>query len=215
MPQKKFPDNAAQPGRVLVSWLWALLPMPIRDQPDESATKPAWVAVVEAAARGDVDAFRRLHREFGPMVHGLLLARVDPATADDLTQEVFLSAWRGLERLHDPQAWPAYLGTIARNRALDHVRRDRRPESLPPESKLATALPDAATRVEAEELLEVIRELPDAYLEPLILRLIEGLSGPEIAERMGLSPGYVRVNLHRGMKLLRQRLERARMRGVP
>jgi RNA polymerase sigma-70 factor (ECF subfamily) len=187
-------------------------PMPVREQPD-ARTAPAWVGEVEAAARGEAAAFRRLHREFGPMVHGLLLARVDPATADDLTQEVFLNAWRGLERLHDPRAWPAYLVTIARNRAIDHVRRNRPAETLPPESRLATAQADAATRVEAERLLGVIRELPDAYVEPLILRLVEGLGGPEIAERMGLSPGYVRVNLHRGMKLLRERLERARTRG--
>ena len=147
------------------------------------------------------------------MVHGLLLARVDPASADDLTQEVFLNAWRRLDRLHDPRAWPAYLATIARNRAIDHVRRDRRAATLPPESRIAGDSPDAATRLEAERLLGVIRELPDAYVEPLILRLVEGLAGPEIAEHMGLSPGYVRVNLHRGMKLLRERLERAGKQG--
>lgn len=168
--------------------------------------EPAWVARVEAAAGGDQAAFRALHREFGGMVHGLLLARVDAATADDLTQEVFLSAWRRLDRLHEPRAWPAYLATIARNRALDHIRRDRRPGTLPPESELAAARPDAATQLEAERLLELIRELPSALAEPLILRLVEGLSGPEIAEQTGLSPGYVRVNLHRGMKLLRERL---------
>jgi RNA polymerase sigma-70 factor (ECF subfamily) len=129
---------------------------------------------------------------------------------------VFLSAWRRLDRLHEPRAWPAYLATIARNRAIDHVRRDRRPNTLPPDSELAAdamAQSDAATRAAAEQLLERIRELPDAYLEPLILRLVEGLSGPEIAEHMGLSPGYVRVNLHRGMKLLRERLERDPTRG--
>jgi RNA polymerase sigma-70 factor (ECF subfamily) len=187
-----------------------------RAAPADAPAQPAWLSLVEAAARGDALAFRRLHREFGPMVHGLLLARVDRATADDLTQEVFLSAWRRLDRLHEPRAWPAYLATIARNRANDHVRRDRRPKTLPPDSELvsvATTQPDAATRVEAEQLLERIRELPDAYLEPLILRLVEGLSGPEIAEHLGLSPGYVRVNLHRGMKLLRERLERERTRG--
>jgi RNA polymerase sigma-70 factor (ECF subfamily) len=52
----------------------------------------------------------------------------------------------------------------------------------------------------------MIRRLPDAYVEPLILRLVAGMSGPEIAERTGLSPSYVRVNLHRGMKHLRSRL---------
>jgi RNA polymerase sigma-70 factor (ECF subfamily) len=48
--------------------------------------------------------------------------------------------------------------------------------------------------------------LPEAYRETLILRLVEGLTGPEIAEQTGLSAGSVRVNLHRGMKLLRERL---------
>lgn len=181
--------------------------------PKGAPARPAWVGEVEAAARGDAAAFRRLHREFGPMVHGVLLARVDPATADDLMQDVFLRAWRGLDRLHDSRAWPGYLATIARNRAIDHVRRTRPAETLPPESTLVADGPDAATRLEAQKLLGMIRELPDAYVEPLILRLVEGLGGPEIAERTGLSPGYVRVNLHRGMKLLRERIERARTRG--
>lgn len=138
------------------------------------------------------------------MVHGLLLARVDPATADDLTQEVFLLAWQRIDRLHQPRAWPAWLATIARNRALDHLRASPRPGTLPPD--VPTSGPDPAVRTEAERLLAFICELPDALVEPLILRLVEGLSGPEIAERTGLSPGYVRVNLHRGMTLLRQRI---------
>ena len=51
-----------------------------------------------------------------------------------------------------------------------------------------------------------IRDRPEAYRETLLMRLVEGLSGPEIAERTGLTPESVRVNLHRGMKLLRDRL---------
>ena len=187
----------------------AVVATPMPAPPHAPDPRPPWVACVVAAQAGDRHAFAALHRDFGAMVHGLLLARVDPSTADDLTQEVFLSAWQRLDRLHEPLAWPSWLATIARNRALDHVRADRRadrrPGTLPPE--LATAAPDPATRTEAEQLLAHIRELPDALVEPLILRLVEGLSGPEIAERTGLSPGYVRVNLHRGMAALRARLD--------
>ena len=179
------------------------MPAPHATDPPRSSA-PRWVEWVEAAQQGDRLAFARLHREFGAMVHGLLLARVDATTADDLTQDVFLLAWQRIDRLHEPRAWPAWLATIARNRALDHIRAERRPGTLPPE--LPTAGPDPALRTEAERLLALIRELPDALVEPLVLRLVEGLSGPEIAERTGLSPGYVRVNLHRGMKLLRQRI---------
>ena len=63
--------------------------------------------------------------------------------------------------------------------------------------------PDA----EAANILAAIRSLPDAYRETLILRLVEGMTGPEIAERTGLTPGSVRVNLHRGMQQLREKLE--------
>ena len=190
----------------------ALTPMSAHEPLDDDPR--AWVPAVEAAQTGDPRAFARLYHEFGAMVHGLLLARVDAATADDLTQDVFSAAWQRLDHLHDPRAWPGWLATIARNRAIDHLRRDRRPGTLPPESELISeALPDAATRTEAERLLEMIRALPQSHVEPMILRLVEGMSGPEIAERTGLSPGYVRVNLHRGMKQLRANLERQRRTG--
>jgi RNA polymerase sigma-70 factor (ECF subfamily) len=55
-------------------------------------------------------------------------------------------------------------------------------------------------------VLEIVRKLPEAYRETLLMRLVEGMSGQEIADRTGLSPGSVRVNLHRGMKMLRERL---------
>ena len=60
--------------------------------------------------------------------------------------------------------------------------------------------------VEAHRALAAIRALPEAYRETLVLRLVEGLSGPEIAAVTGLTPDSVRVNLHRGFRLLRERL---------
>jgi len=58
-------------------------------------------------------------------------------------------------------------------------------------------------------ILEIIRSLPEAYRDTLLMRLVEGMTGAEIAARSGLTPASVRVNLHRGMKLLRERLTRA------
>jgi RNA polymerase sigma-70 factor (ECF subfamily) len=181
--------------------------------PTERPSPPAWLARVEAAQAGDRTAFTQLHRDFGSMVHGLLLARVDPATADDLTQDVFLTAWQRIAELREPLAWPRWLAAIARRRAIDHRRSlADRPKTLPPDASdhEDTTGNRASVRSEAERLLAIIRSLPEAYVEPLLLRLVEGLSGPEIAERCDLSPGYVRVNLHRGMKLLRERLENER-----
>jgi len=65
-----------------------------------------------------------------------------------------------------------------------------------------------SSRAEALGVLEIIRNLPAAYRETLVLRLVEGLTGPEISERTGLTPASVRVNLHRGMTMLREKLER-------
>ncbi|HKB16102.1 MAG TPA: sigma factor-like helix-turn-helix DNA-binding protein, partial [Planctomycetota bacterium] len=56
------------------------------------------------------------------------------------------------------------------------------------------------------EVLRFLRTLPEAYRETLAMRLVEGMSGPQIAAASGLTHGSVRVNLHRGMKLLRARL---------
>jgi RNA polymerase sigma-70 factor (ECF subfamily) len=59
---------------------------------------------------------------------------------------------------------------------------------------------------EARQVLLAIQSLPEAYRETLLMRLCEGMSGPEIAEVTGLEPASVHVNLHRGMRLLRERL---------
>ena len=66
------------------------------------------------------------------------------------------------------------------------------------------------TDANAAMILGFVRSLPEAYSETLVLRLVEGMTGPEIAARTGLTPGSVRVNLHRGMKQLREKLDRHR-----
>jgi RNA polymerase sigma-70 factor (ECF subfamily) len=71
------------------------------------------------------------------------------------------------------------------------------------EENTAVAKPSNRT---AKEVLDFIRQLPDAYRETLVLRFVEGMTGPEIAVRTGLTPASVRVNLHRGMKLLRAKM---------
>jgi RNA polymerase sigma-70 factor (ECF subfamily) len=63
---------------------------------------------------------------------------------------------------------------------------------------------------EARLVLAEVRRLPEAYRETLVMRFVEGLTGPEIAELTGLTPGSVRVNLHRGVELLRARLKGGR-----
>ncbi|MBS1794773.1 MAG: sigma-70 family RNA polymerase sigma factor [Acidobacteria bacterium] len=166
-----------------------------------TAARRTAVRLVERVTAGDAEAFGELYRAYAPMVHGIVLARVNRDDVDDLVQDVFLSAYRKLSSLRDPAAVGAWLAMIARNCAAEYYRRKRPTEELPED------LCDRETpRTEAREILNAIRSLPDAYRETLVLRLVEGMTGPEIAERTGLKPESVRVNLHRGMKLLREKL---------
>jgi RNA polymerase sigma-70 factor (ECF subfamily) len=166
-------------------------------------------SIVSAARDGDRAAFGCLYDRYARMVHGILLARVPPREVNDLVQEVFLAALRQLHALRDVSRFGAWLGTITRNRANDYFRKSIPENNLTepvddeqPESRTTN---DAAER-EAAAILAVIRSLPEAYREPLILRLVEGMTGPEIAARTGLTHGSVRVNLYRGMQQLREKL---------
>jgi len=174
-----------------------------KSEQEQTAAPPqaAPVLIVERVRQGDAAAFDELYRMFAPMIHGIILARVRRDEVDDIVQEVFLSAFKNLHSLREASAVGAWLAMIARNRAAEFYRRDR------PTEELSEDLREKEThKTEAREILKAIRALPDAYRETLCLRLVEGMTGPEIAERTNLTPESVRVNLHRGMKLLREKL---------
>ena len=160
--------------------------------------------LIRAAAAGDRAAFGELYVRYARLVHGILLARVPPGEADDLVQDVFLSAMRQLRGLRTAAAFRGWLAAIARNRAMDYFRQSRFQVPLEENMKQEPRAHD--TSLDALEVLDLIRQLPEAYREPLILRLVEGMTGPEIAHQTGLTPDSVRVNLCRGMKMIRELL---------
>jgi RNA polymerase sigma-70 factor (ECF subfamily) len=157
--------------------------------------------LVEAARAGDRVAFGELYVQFARTVHGILLARGPAADVDDLVQDVFVIALQRLRTLRDARAFSGWIAAIARHRAADQWRRALQTTELTDEVAAIHA-----DRTDALAVLAAIRALPDAYRETLVLRLVEGMTGPEIAARTGLTPASVRVNLHRGMKQLRGRL---------
>jgi RNA polymerase sigma-70 factor (ECF subfamily) len=173
-----------------------------------TATDPiatAEVALVEAVRAGDREAFGQLYALYAPMVHGILLARVPYREVDDLVQDVFLVALKRLGSLRDTAAFGGWLAMITRNRAVDYYRRARETEELSDDLPVASHRNTEAEH-EAARMLEAVRSLPEAYRETLVMRLVEGMTGPEIAARAGMTSASVRVNLHRGMKLLREKL---------
>ena len=175
-----------------------LRPVPIASVPDDDL-----LPVFRAARDGDAQAFAELYRRFVRVVHGILVARAGPEDAEDLTQEVFALVHRGLAGVREAGALPGWICTVARNVATDHLRRRKRGTPLAELTDVPAAPATDGGRELKERVLARIRELPDAYRETLVMRLVEGLSGPEIAARTGLTPGSVRVNLTRGMALLR------------
>ena len=167
---------------------------------------PREVELVEAARRGDREAFARLYESYAPVVHGLLLTRTRSTDVIDLVHDVFLSALRRIASLDAPESFGPWLCTIARNLAKDAHKKRREVVEFDDDVTAADAR-GGDDGEEAARALDAVRALPEAYRETLMLRLVEGLNGPEIAERTGLTAGSVRANLCRGMKLLRERLE--------
>jgi RNA polymerase sigma-70 factor (ECF subfamily) len=163
--------------------------------------EPIEQTIVRAVLEGEHDRFGSLYEMYAPLVHGVLLARVPRDEVDDLLQDIFLHALRKLHTLRNPTAFGPWIAMIARNRAMDFHRASR--QTVEVEENTAVAKPANRT---AKEVLDFIRQLPDAYRETLVLRFVEGMTGPEIAVRTGLTPASVRVNLHRGMKLLRAKM---------
>jgi RNA polymerase sigma-70 factor (ECF subfamily) len=184
------------------SRLAALSVSPVPESPDAS--------LVAAARAGDTGAFGDLYARYSRLIHGILLARVPPSEVDDLVHDVFLCAFARLSDLRDASRFGAWLGTIARNLSNDFHRQSRPRLEVNQdfsEVEIQDRASDSRDDADAIAALEAIRALPESYRETLLLRLVEGMSGPEIASRTGLSHGSVRVNLHRGMQMLREKLD--------
>ena len=79
--------------------------------------------LVHAAQAGDVASFELLYAKYAPVVHSILLGRLPPADADDVTQNVFITAFTKLDALREPAAFAGWISRTARNAAEDHRRR--------------------------------------------------------------------------------------------
>ena len=166
--------------------------------------------LVERARAGRRDAFEGLYRRFVGAVHAVVMAHAGRSDAGDIVQEVFISGWSHLADLREPEAFPGWILGIARRRAIDARRQDKRRGGPAAELSEASSAAMPVPTPEAREALAAIATMSDAYRETLLMRLVEGMTGPEIAEVTGMTPESVRVNLCRGMKLLRDRLEGSR-----
>jgi RNA polymerase sigma-70 factor (ECF subfamily) len=173
------------------------------------AADPRDIDLVRRARAGDRRAFAALWREYASTVHAVVASVLPYAYVEDVVQDVAVSALGKLDTLRNDAGFAAWLCAIARNRARNvrHERSRTRCHASDVENLPARTAP--IDQLEADEILAAVRSLPQAYRESLMLRFLAGLSGPEIAQRLGMTHGSLRVNLCRGLKLLRDRLERS------
>lgn len=177
---------------------------------DESPEAKREVRLAIARAKeGDRDAIRLLYIRYSGNVYGYLRSIVrDDKEAEDLTQHVFLKLMTVILKYQDQGVpFSGWLLRLARNVALDHLRR-RRP--IPTEEVFDTNSHsrDDEAREHARDLHAALESLPEEQRSVMIMRHIVGLSPPEIAERMGRSESSVHGLQHRGRRALQLELSR-------
>jgi RNA polymerase sigma-70 factor (ECF subfamily) len=170
--------------------------------------------LVRAACGGDQDAFRSLYRAVQPgllrYLHGLV-----GEDAEDLASETWLQIARDLRSFRDQgggfRGWAA---TIARHRALDHLRRHRRRPAATVAADVLLELPDgrdtadeAFQAASTRAVIELIATLPREQAEAVLLRAVVGLDAKATAKVMGKRPGAVRTAAWRGLRRLAEQLE--------
>jgi RNA polymerase sigma-70 factor (ECF subfamily) len=166
--------------------------------------------LVRRIGEGDSEALRTLYDRYGSILFGYSLRLLgDRQAAEECTQDVLVSVWRGA-RAYDPgrAAVSSWMVAIARNRAIDAMRRRAaRPADPYAEVSQGTEAPDTAERVVAEDtaarVAGALAELPEGQREVVLLAYFQGLSHSEIAEQLRLPLGTVKGRMRLALDRLR------------
>jgi RNA polymerase sigma factor (sigma-70 family) len=183
--------------------------------------------LVLASRQGDREAFGKIVLRYQGMISGLIYSSCgDLSASEDVAQETFLSAWKSLSGLREPQKLPAWLCQIARHRMLDQSRSVNRADArlaraITPQDAAASPRPDeeAMTAEEREVLWRSLSEIAEPYRQTLILYYRQNQSAAEVAAALEISEETVRQRLSRGRQMLREQvaamLERNLVRSAP
>jgi RNA polymerase sigma-70 factor (ECF subfamily) len=169
--------------------------------------------MLQRLGRRDSAAFEAVAREHGPGVYDLLCWLTgEPQVAEDLTQETFLAAWRGIESFRGEADICTWIHRIARNVALQHARK-RLPDTVPLDSAATEPAGEEAARLAEREMLqrtvrEALAELPQEQREALVLNKLSGLSHAEVAHLLNRPLGTVKWQIAQGLYSLRAILQR-------
>lgn len=170
------------------------------------------ITLVEAAIRGDARAFAALYDRYADRVYRHVYYRVaNQPDAEDLTQQVFLQAWRAIDRYQRTGApFVAWLLTIAYHVVVSHTRRAKPTASLElePATTERWADPEGETmsRFERRAVRAAILRLKPDQQQVIVMRFVEHFDHADVAAALGKSEGYVRVIQHRALSELRRML---------
>jgi RNA polymerase sigma-70 factor, ECF subfamily len=170
------------------------------------------MSLLERFAKGDLDAFEELFRQFQSQVYAWVVRIVrDRGVAEDLTVETFWRIYRSRTRF-DPQGnFGAWAYRIATNLALNHIRRRRHEEELP-EDVIQAASPDATVQSEiAGQIKRVFLRLPRKLKVTVTMALLDERPYGEIAETLGVPLGTVKSRVFRAVRIMRKQLNRLRV----
>jgi RNA polymerase sigma-70 factor, ECF subfamily len=164
--------------------------------------------LLERFARGDLEAFETLFRQFQSAVYGWIVRIVrHPGVAEELTVETFWRIYRARARFDPAGNFGAWARRIATNVALDHLK-TRRVEVELPNDLSQGPLPDSVVQRETHDRIErAFRQLPARLQAAAALALIEERPYQEIAEALGTSVGAVKLRVFRAVRLLRKKLK--------
>jgi RNA polymerase sigma-70 factor (ECF subfamily) len=173
-------------------------------------------AAVQAARRGNEDAFAKVYRQVQPALLRYLKMLVGE-DAEDVASEAWLHIVRDLATFRgDGNGFRAWAATIGRHRALDHLRRHRRrPAATTPVEALVEVVDDQDTAeraiesVSTDAAIALIAMLPREQAEAVMLRAVMGLDAATAAQVLGRRAGAVRTAAYRGLRKLAEHLESA------
>ena len=181
--------------------------IPTRIEDDRRAAEQR---LVEDAQSGDLAAFERLYRDNERRVFALCLRlSSDPSLAEELTQEVFIRAWRKLSTFRGESAFSSWLYPLTVNVALSERRSRLRRlmRVFPTEDVAALERPQPPPAPETGfDLERAMAALPPGARAVFVLHDVEGRTHEEIATMLGLAPGTSKAQLHRARRLLREAL---------
>jgi RNA polymerase sigma-70 factor, ECF subfamily len=166
------------------------------------------VAVVTAMRSGDQSAMAELYDRYSGIVYAVALRILaDTSAAEDVLQEIFLQLWRNPGAFDAARgSLGAWLAVIARNRAIDSLRR-RRPETDIEDVVLSVA-PDLASETDrsraAEKVRGVLGAMPPPQRTVLEMAYFEGMSHSEIATKTGEPLGTIKTRIRAGLIALRK-----------